>query len=316
MNNPKTASPEPFSYEPPSGGDVTLKSRDGVVFTAHSSFLTLASPVFAAMFEAAQKKVFQACDDAESISLMLRFVYPPAFLGDLSLPLLKKALIMAKKYKIEGMLSTIDYIISHSFDANSMAKLDPVKTFALAAEYKLKSGQKAAAKSIGLFRDSGDFERFARSFPQHSSIVGVLGAQAMRTKALVKVLTSPRGLIARPPTISWAEGGYLIDPDIAICDDCISKLWGEIEPDTEYFPDWMYRWAAMALGELVDKPLDKCEHLFHVSVLREIGDSYCCEDCVKAAREAQGGECFRSWAEAMKREVKDELEKFGSLYEL
>ncbi|KAG9124829.1 hypothetical protein FRC07_010087 [Ceratobasidium sp. 392] len=125
------------------GGDVSLKSSDGAIYVTHSVFLALASPVFAGMFSpAAQKDVVELEEDAESVSLMLRFVYPPAFLGDLSLPLLKKSLHMAQKYHIDGILTTVDYIISRSFDENISLQLDPIETFELASTYQLKTARR------------------------------------------------------------------------------------------------------------------------------------------------------------------------------
>ncbi|KAG8693179.1 hypothetical protein FRC08_009284, partial [Ceratobasidium sp. 394] len=159
----------PFRYQPPPGGDVSLKSSDGTVFLAHSAFLGLASPVFAGMFSGATKKdVVELEEDAESVSLMLRFIYPPAFLGDLSLPLLKKSLHMAQKYNVDGILATVDYVISRSFDGNISLQLDPVQTFELASTYRLKAAQKMAGKFIRQLRSHGDVARLAKALPNHS----------------------------------------------------------------------------------------------------------------------------------------------------
>ncbi|QRW15338.1 The BTB (BR-C, ttk and bab)/POZ (Pox virus and Zinc finger) domain [Ceratobasidium sp. AG-Ba] len=220
---------------------------------------------------------------------------------------------MAQKYNIEGISATIDYIISRSFDGNSPLGLDPVETFALAASHQLKAGQKAAARSVKLLEDVEDFENLARALPQYSGIIGLLGAQSMRTKVLVKVLANLQRLDAIPSR----EGGYHVDQyDVMICRECRDKLSYTLEPYMGYRPDWVYRWATTALNELVNKSLSECEHLFHISILHELGEDRGCRDCIRAALEVKDGECFKSWAEDMRSELQDALRGVDCLYGL
>ncbi|KAG9077569.1 hypothetical protein FS749_010532, partial [Ceratobasidium sp. UAMH 11750] len=86
-----------FSYQPPAGGNLSLKSADGAIFLVHSVLLGMASSVFADMFSAANRSdVVELTDDAESLSLMLRFIYPPTFMDDLPLVLIEKSLRIAQ----------------------------------------------------------------------------------------------------------------------------------------------------------------------------------------------------------------------------
>ncbi|KAG9119963.1 hypothetical protein FRC07_004759, partial [Ceratobasidium sp. 392] len=56
-----------FSYQPPAGGDISLKSSDGVVFLAHSVLLGMSSSVFSDMLSTASPSdVIELGDDAES----------------------------------------------------------------------------------------------------------------------------------------------------------------------------------------------------------------------------------------------------------
>ncbi|KAG9100001.1 hypothetical protein FRC06_004640 [Ceratobasidium sp. 370] len=317
MSEEQPSDPVPFSYQPPLGGDVSLKSSDGTIFLAHSAFLALASPVFAGMFSAASKKdIVELEEDVESVSLMLRFIYPPAFLGDLSLPLLRKSLHMGQKYDIDGIFATADYIISRSFDENASLQLDPVQTFELASTYRLKTAQKVAGKFIGQLQGHEDVERLAKALPGHSSIVGLLGAQSVRTRALVELLTDPHpNLYAPSASSSWGSG---VDQYMTMmCNECINRLVPSLEPGWPYYPAWLYCWYAIVLREVADKPLAECEHVFHISILHEISEHRSiCRDCIEAAREAGGGDVFRTWAQEVKEEVKGVFASVESLYSL
>ncbi|KAG8699108.1 hypothetical protein FRC08_005499 [Ceratobasidium sp. 394] len=84
-----------------------------------------------------------------------------------------------------------------------------------------------------------------------------------------------------------------------------------------YYPVWLHRWYAIALRELVDKPMAECEHVFHVSILHEISeDRNVCRDCVEATRRAGDGEVFKAWAQEMKEEVKCAFASVEFLYGL
>jgi hypothetical protein len=223
MSSTEPSKTSPFSFQPPPGGDITLQSSDGVVFVAHSAFLGLASPVFGGMFSTATKgDTVELAEDAESIALMLRFIYPPAFLNDLPLPLLAKSLHMARKYNIDGIITTLDYVISHSLNENSPLRLDPVHTFDLAVSYALRETQKTAAKSIQQLRDTEDVTKFAKLLPNHASIIGLLGAQCVRIRVLFDLLVN----LDKSWIAPIAESGY-DDIDyysLLMCESCVNKL--------------------------------------------------------------------------------------------
>ncbi|KAG8715638.1 hypothetical protein FRC09_016456 [Ceratobasidium sp. 395] len=299
-----------FSYQPPLGGDVPLKSSDGVVFVAHSMFLALASPVFAGMFSpVVQQDMIELQEDAESVSLMLRFIYPPVFLGDLSLPLLKKSLHMGQKYDIDGILTAVDHVVSRSFDESTPLKLDPVETFELASRYRLKATQKAAAKLISQLRDGEDVKRLAEALPAYSGIIGLLGAQSLRVQALAALLGNlPPNLHA--PKVGWEDGG-----GVMMCRECINRELYSPRPGMRYQPIWLYCWAAIAQCDLIEKPFTECSYLFHVSILHEIEQlDGVCQDCIQAARDAGDGQVFKTWAQEMKDEVKAVFTRVESLY--
>ncbi|KAG9077571.1 hypothetical protein FS749_010534 [Ceratobasidium sp. UAMH 11750] len=261
------------------------------------------------MFSTATKRdVVELSDDAESISLMLRFIYPPAFLDILPLPLLKKSLHMAQKYNIDGVSSTIDYVISHTPGKNSPLSLDPTGTFGLAVAYRLKSTQKAAAKMIRPPLSNTGVTHLAKSLPDHSSIIGLLGAHCVRTKALFDFLSQPR--LAVPASVP---------PDysqIAMCRDCFDRL--RLQPYRMcYFPPWMQVWNRIVIGALFYSTLDDCGYIFDISILDDIVEREdVCLNCVNSARTADGGYVFRQWAWEVKEGLKEIFASVEPLYDL
>ncbi|KAG9124828.1 hypothetical protein FRC07_010086 [Ceratobasidium sp. 392] len=300
-----------FSFQPPPEGDLPLKSSDGILFHAHSALLALASPVFAGMITVGTRPdTVDLAEDAESISLMLRFIYPPAFLDNLPLPLLKKSLHMGQKYDISGIPSTIDYVISHTSDNSCPLRLDPINVFGLATTYQLKATQEAAARLIQQPQNHTDVTRLAEALPNHSSIIGLLGAHFVRTRSLL-TLQEDLGLF-----VSLDREGSVDQSRLMMCTNCIKQLSYQLSPGTFYYPPWMQDWGAMSLPDFIYKPSHEYEKFFEITILNALEDEYACSECLDAARCAGGGEVFRTWASQMKDTVKEISARVEPLYSL
>ncbi|KAF8603552.1 hypothetical protein BDV93DRAFT_523316 [Ceratobasidium sp. AG-I] len=62
---------------PPLGGDLTLRSNDGVEFLVHSVILGVASSAFAGLLAVGTNKdVVNLSENAETLSHILKFIYP------------------------------------------------------------------------------------------------------------------------------------------------------------------------------------------------------------------------------------------------
>ncbi|KAG8735582.1 hypothetical protein FRC12_018003 [Ceratobasidium sp. 428] len=257
---------------------------------------------------ATRKDVIELQEDAESVSLMLRFIYPPAFLDNISLSLLKKSLYMGRKYNVDGILSTIDYVISH-FNKDRFLQLNPASVFGLAASYQLKASQRAAAEAIQQPQNQDDINHLLKAFPDCSSIIGLLGAHLIRTKSLLALQDD------LCITVPIAPDGSIDRSRLVMCKTCVDRLPSPISPGGCYFPPWMQFWAAWAIPDFIYQPLHECDKYFEITILDTIAnEGILCLECVDATRRAGYGNIFKKWATSMKEEVTEIFSGVEPLY--
>ncbi|KAG8703646.1 hypothetical protein FRC08_002712 [Ceratobasidium sp. 394] len=299
----------PFSFEPPDGGDLLVKSADGALFAVHSVLLGLASSVFSDMFSAPTKRdAIELTDDAESISLMLAFIYPSSFVTVDSFQALEKSLEMARKYDVPGILKALDFIIPHEQKDKNLAYHDPVRAFRLATRHGLRETQTFSAGLIEPkhcdFHDPTQLRKFAQQFPDSAHLIGLVGAQGVRLKIICSVLFCyESGIAPILPRIPRRED------EIMACKTCCDRQRVDKLDCQDYFPSWLPGWSWIAFTELSSKPLADCQEVFQVSVLSRTigfsGDS--CVPCLRAARNAGSGQMFNVWASGINQLLGDVL---------
>ncbi|KAF8610683.1 hypothetical protein BDV93DRAFT_517769 [Ceratobasidium sp. AG-I] len=291
---------EPFTFDPPPGGDLVIKSSDGREFRAHSSLLALASSVFSGMFSATFKPgTTDLVEDAESISLMLSFIYPSSFTTIDSFEALEKSLRMADKYDIPGILKALDYTVSNCPSNKNLAHRDPVRVFKLSSQYGLRETRTLAASLIQPrhydFHDPKQLRDFATHFPGSSHLIGLVGAQGARLKIICEVLFNydPNNSSILPELDNKSKN----KDEFLMCKPCLTA---QKSTGGHYFPSWLPDWSWLAFERLSTESLEDCQDIFSVSVLKKMTFSDgACKSCINAARTASGGRVFEKWAEEM-----------------
>ncbi|KAG9119137.1 hypothetical protein FRC07_006003, partial [Ceratobasidium sp. 392] len=340
FNSRQNAEEPSFVFEPPPGGDVSLRSIDGSVFCVHSIILRLVSSVFSDMFSLGRSsgEAIQLDDDSESISLLLAFIYPSSVTPTINkISTLEKCLAVAQKYNVEKITQTLDRDLSFSEAKTELIRRNnPLHIYQLAVTYGLRQCQTLAAQTImprhiNLLK-SGEIVKIAQEHPTAAHAIGLVSTQLLRAKVLSDVLFGLHSgflpkteMIPNPGQTSDffnEDGGGLL-----MCDGCISRnddlLLCQTRP-LEYAPSWIHGWSRFAYAELVMRPLDECSHLFDVSFMSSfMEDSIdACQDCVHAATSAKSyyagrpGEVFEKWASDVRALLKKELTELDCLYSL
>lgn len=301
--------PKPFTFKPPTGGDIVIKSSDAVTFRVHSSLLGLASSVFSNMLASASKRnTIELAEDAESISLMLSFIYPSSLTTAYSFETLEKSLKMADKYDIAGMVKTLDFTISHSCKDQNLAHRDPVRVFKLAIRHGLRETQTLAASLIEPkhcdFHNPKQLKVFAAQFPGSAHLVGLVGAQGARLQKICEILfdySSDDSCI-----LPELDKKYKYKSEHMMCRTCLSN---QRQSSRCYLPSWLSDWCWLAFKKLSAKSLEECQDIFRASILKNMRFSVgTCMSCVKAARTAREGRVFEEWAADIKSCLEDELD--------
>ncbi|KAG8681214.1 hypothetical protein FRC09_017674, partial [Ceratobasidium sp. 395] len=284
-----------FSYHPPPGGDVSLRSSNGDIFLAHSVLLQLGSSVFADMFSTAtQSNIIELSDNSESVSLMLWFIYPPPFLECLPTELLETGLRVAQKYDIGGIITSIDHILSsQSPNKSCLIRSDPVHALCLAVEYGLPKTRKVAAEAVRpgrfTFKCVDQIRLLAETYASAAGAVGLLGEHCIRTQCLSDLLLGQRKDILTPYT---AEHQY-VEGKLMMCKRCYDDAGYRFTASNGYEPTWFTHWTILAFRDLSSKPLAECGYLFECSILDKISStSNNCQGCLIAAHTASGGDDF------------------------
>ncbi|KAG8747672.1 hypothetical protein FRC10_000215 [Ceratobasidium sp. 414] len=312
MAEPSADQASSFNFQPPAGGDVSLKSSDGTIFTVHSMFLSFSSNVFSDMFASSTKAdIVELAEDAETVSLMLAFVYPTVRPPIDTIPLLEKAMIVAHKYEIEVLTKTLEQTASQQ---RALIRKDPLRVFRLAADCGLHEIQALSAKLMApshcdMATVSG-LVQFAREYPESSRIIGVVGAQGARARVLDR-LSPDKSTTLWPGSKLMDRWRVSIMTGQMICESCLKG--GRV--DSRYQPGWLNVWFKRLRSALAEKLLDECDSYFELSYVAALrGESGCCGVCVDATRNKAG--LFGEWAKDTRLHLETELAELDVLYTL
>lgn len=151
----ETCASAPFDH---AKADVILRSADGVEFRIFMLFLSLASPIFEALFSLPQAPggasdqemkdglaVIAVSEDSKTLDSFLRFCYPSTLAEDPSLDNLTEVLSVlaaARKYELE----LIERKVCQALANPKVLETEPLRCFAIARNARLKHETITAAR--------------------------------------------------------------------------------------------------------------------------------------------------------------------------
>ncbi|KAB5595491.1 hypothetical protein CTheo_1168 [Ceratobasidium theobromae] len=299
-------------FKPPSGGDLTIQSNDGVDFQVHSVILELASWIFKDMI-AVETGVIKLSGNAKTISLILKFIYPNEKTPTItSLDMTSDCLQMAQKYDMSGVIKNIDEQIASNALPHKLLSSDPMRVYQLAARFKLDNTKVAAAPLVSLkpldLRSSYEIMNLVRKYSPYS-LVRMIGLQGSRTKIISDVLFN-FNQAPMMPEANWSHYE---------CDRC-RKVKQELDSRAHAPPSWVFAWAQAVYNRLLTTSLEDAGELFEPTALlaynTTLADSFCgvCRSDIlmSAARQLQ----FDQWVKEVKKVLKERLATLELLYTL
>ncbi|KAG9119384.1 hypothetical protein FRC07_005606 [Ceratobasidium sp. 392] len=298
-----------FSFLPPAGGDVSLKSCDGTIFIVHSLLLRLASQVFSDMFASATSAdVVELAEDAETISLMLAFIYPVMQPSLNTVAILEKAMLVAHKYEIDGLAKTLEHTYSQK---RALIRQDPLRVFRSAKHYGFREMQTLAAKIANSSHynmlTSQGLVKLAKDYPDSAHVIGLVGVQGARAHILMDI--SSRAQTTLWPMIPRIRG--LLQPQSMACSNC----WSKLTIDGHYCPGWFDLWCKDLHSALTYNLLDECKRYFEVSCLvAQKGLMGSCGRCIDQTFEMRTR--FEKWSGRIYQFYEEQLAPLDVLYTL
>ncbi|CAE6465421.1 unnamed protein product [Rhizoctonia solani] len=239
------------------GGDLTLRSTDGIEFNVHSVLLSLASPVFSEILQIGnQNQVIQFSENAQVLALMLKFVYPTSTPPVSTIDLLNDGIRVANKYQIESMktrlreqLVLVDSPVS--VYSNPVGVLYVASIYGFAAEARLAAS--IASKQWDFDKGEGlKAVLDAAPIPATAELVKLTGIPLVKTRALIDVLLH----FERPPMALYKN----VDLIRALL--CIHCQGIYIRAKRQSAPEWQARWAHWVFEQVQNRPFAEWKPYF------------------------------------------------------
>ncbi|EUC67507.1 BTB/POZ domain protein, partial [Rhizoctonia solani AG-3 Rhs1AP] len=323
-------------FRPPKGGNVVLKSSDGVEFCAHAAILKLASPVFDAMSSSKTKAdiiIIQVTEKTSILSVVLQFIYPTKNPTILDHDMLAGCLMAIHKYDIQGALENLDEQISLNVPPRLLTS-DPVRVYTLALKYGLRVTKRTAASLVTPARldfcNLVTFPQLAQTYPTWE-LLRLANIQAMRFKLLSEVLfgfDKPPMLpeYQRPGLLSrdrkpWDTDHTKYTPCHFSCYDCAGKKMDQLERFQCTPSTWSLAWAQIVHKTLLNAPLEQSGFLFDMGILSKFrGAANVCQECLEslttASRkpESEARKWFDHWAGGVKKVLEERWAGLENVY--
>ncbi|KAF8603549.1 hypothetical protein BDV93DRAFT_473191 [Ceratobasidium sp. AG-I] len=308
-------------FRPPAGGDIILRSNDGVEFLVHSVILGVASSVFEGLLcVGAKKDTVELSENAETLSLVLRFIYPNTKIPTItSFDALSLCLHAAQKYDLEGMLENIDDQLATKAIPQSLLHQDPLRVCEFALQFNLPDTRALATPLVITGEiDFSDPLQLSGLVKSHSpiTVTRLASIQGIRGKMLADVLLR----FYNAPIAPGSNRRHMFHTlSCAPCqkwlDEC-DKVDDRRGLRTENPPSWVLAWADLVYQTLLHAPLEKSDELFDWTILEKLkGESRVCQRCLNDFwRYHSQQELFNEWAKGIKNVLTERLNGLQYLY--
>ncbi|KAL5634368.1 hypothetical protein ACGC1H_002434 [Rhizoctonia solani] len=234
------------------GGDLTIRSSDGIDFNVHSVLLSLASPTFTDLLKSTNlDETVRFSERAELLALVLKFIYPVPSPVISSHKLLSDALRVADKYQLTSMKARLREQLK-MVDSPVSAYSNPLAAVCVASVHGFTPEADLATHAALKQYDFGkpeDLKTLIDTDPTATALAKLVGIPAVKTKVLVDVLfhfdRSPMSL-----------GGHM---NTLVCGYCRETYNSHARKST---PEWHIRWAHWIFREIRQRPIVEWKDYF------------------------------------------------------
>ncbi|KAF8687963.1 hypothetical protein RHS03_09843, partial [Rhizoctonia solani] len=234
------------------GGDLIIRSLDGMKFSVHSVLLSLASPTLLGLIEATKRDgVALFSERAEILALMLKFIYPLPSPIIALVELFEEAILVADKYCLPSMKARLREQIT-LVDSPVSAYTNPLGALYIATIHGLTAEAELAAKIASKNYDFGkaeDLKKLIEAGPATTTLTKLVGIPAVKTRVLTEVLFQFEHL---PMDINRIL-------DTLVCVACRETYQGYT---LQGAPEWVLRWARWIFDRIKDRPIKDWRSFF------------------------------------------------------
>ncbi|CAE6465992.1 unnamed protein product [Rhizoctonia solani] len=295
------------------GGDLTLRTTDGVDFSVHSLFLSVASPVFSDLIKSGNhEEVVLFSENAELLAIMLRFIYPRPTPTITSIKLLNDALRVANKYQLDNMKSRL---CEQLILINSPVSVytDPLGALYVASTHGFTTGVELASSVASKQYNFGTAEGLKKLIDASpnlttATLLNLVGIPLVKTTVLAEVLFQ----FNRSPMIITTDHGSMMCP---LCREIFDNSLCRCQPE------WQTRWVSWVFDNIKNRPVSDWKDFFGPSNIHKAFYQPHLNSTVQYYRKGSyAGACsctnlllgaphaaFQSWADGVYEELKSRL---------
>ncbi|CAE6450707.1 unnamed protein product [Rhizoctonia solani] len=273
-------------FGPGDGGEFNIRSKDNVDFYVHPAVLGIASPIFKDLMSVGSgERVVELTEDAQTIRLMLAYLYHQTISRVDSFDLVVKGFEVAHKYEIDVMTEWLKTLFRLETSPLYM-RHHPLEVYDVASLYGFEDVAEACyddcIRKLNL-DDEEEMERYTNSRRHPKSALALVSRLVKRRSIITQILFTgysyPLNLLASQWDQTHLAPADKTLADKLICDKC-QPSYSEVFYSSV---SWQTFWAHQARDVLFREPLVDCERIFKIGFLCKPydheGTQTFCEQC-------------------------------------